>query len=250
MKRIIIFLALISCVLSLPAQTSDLFQQGNDAYKRADYPAAIEAYTALLDAGYENADLYYNLGNAFYRTEQFGLAILNYERALRLKPHFPEAKQNLQLANARTEDKITPLPEFLLARWFRALVQMLPPNGWHLVLLFLLLLLAASIVFLVASGSYGARKASFICVVVFALLALLATVCTVSATARFNRHNRAVVTQPMAVVKGSPDESGIDKLILHEGTALTIDETLDDWHKVHLADGNSGWLPVAEITII
>jgi len=223
---------------------------GNEAYKAGDWQGAIDAYTAILDAGYENADLYYNLGNAYYRIERYGMAILNYERALLLEPNFAEAKQNLALANARTEDKITPLPEFLLARWYRALYCALSFDVWFSVLLILAALALIAAAVMLSGGNYRWRKTGFIVLIIMAVLWLVSLCCTISSAARLNRHDRAVITQPMVVVKGSPDASGVDKLVLHDGTLLTIDETLDGWHKVRLADGNTGWLPVAEVTVI
>jgi tetratricopeptide (TPR) repeat protein len=223
---------------------------GNEAYKAGDWWGAIDAYTAILDAGYENADLYYNLGNAYYRIERYGMAILNYERALLLEPNFAEAKQNLALANARTEDKITPLPEFLLARWYRALYCALSFDVWFAVLLILAALALIAAAVMLSGGNYRWRKTGFIVLIIMAVLWLVSLCCTISSAARLNRHDRAVITQPMVVVKGSPDASGVDKLVLHDGALLTIDETLDGWHKVRLADGNTGWLPVADVTVI
>lgn len=248
MKRFLITILFLS-VLATPlvAQT---MSEANEAYKRGDYPAAIGAYSAILDAGYENADLYYNLGNAYYRTDRFGMAILNYERALRLEPNFAEARQNLALANARTEDKITPLPEFLLAKWYKALVGLLPTVGWLWTIIALLLLVAVAVYFLVFGSSYGLRKAGLVGLIVFAIFLLVAVACTSSSVLRRSRHDRAVVTQPMVVVKGSPDVSGVDKLVLHDGTTLIVGESLDGWYKIHLADGNTGWLPEEDITII
>ena len=106
MKKTIILL-LTATLLGANAQTPQtLMQQGNDAYTKGDFAAAVQAYNAVLDAGYQSADLYYNLGNAHYRLEEYGFSILNYERALRLKPNFRDAKENLDLVNSKTEDKI------------------------------------------------------------------------------------------------------------------------------------------------
>ena len=250
MKKIVFFLALSCLGLTLQAQPAGLFAQGNEAYRQGDYQQAIESYTAVLDAGFENADLYYNLGNAYYRTDQYGLAVLNYERALRLRPRFAEAQQNLNLANARTDDKITPLPEFLLARWYHLLVGVFSPTGWLVVVLVIVALALLSAGVVRFSGSYGWRKGALVTLIVLAFLFVVTLCCTFSAVHRFNRRDRAVVTQPMVVVKGSPDENGVDKLILHDGTAVVIDETLGDWHKIHLADGNTGWIHADEITVI
>ena len=117
MKKTLILL-LLATALNAAAQTpQQLMQRGNDAYAKGDFVAAAQAYNAVLDAGYESADLYYNLGNVYYRQEEYGLSILNYERALRLKPNFRDAKQNLDLADSKTEDQIAALPEIFLAQW-------------------------------------------------------------------------------------------------------------------------------------
>jgi len=248
MKKLFLVFSFYLLVLS-GASAQDM-SLGNNAYKAGDWQGAIDAYSAILDAGYENADLYYNLGNAYYRTERFGMAILNYERALLLEPNFAEAKQNLALANARTEDKITPLPEFLLARWYRALYCALPLDGWLVVVLVLAVVAVVAAGVMRFSGDYRWRKTGFIVLIIMAVLWIVSACCTMSSAARLNRHDRAVITQPMVVVKGSPDTSGVDKMVLHDGTQLTIDETLDGWHKIRLADGNTGWLPVADLTVI
>ena len=92
MKRILSIL-ILAVALSATAQTPrQLMQQGNDAYAKSDFAEAVRLYNTVLDAGYQSADLYYNLGNAHFRMEDYGLAILNYERALRLKPNFRPAR--------------------------------------------------------------------------------------------------------------------------------------------------------------
>lgn len=248
MKNLFSFFVLSFCILNLTAQSAGLWEAGNEAYKRGDYPNAIEAYNHILNEGYESADLYYNLGNAYYRTEQFGQAILNYERALRLKPNFSEARQNLQLANAHTEDNITPLPEFFLSRWWHSLTHLFSFTTWLVILLVVATLALLAGMLFKFHPSYRWRKASLVTLAVLSILLLLVVCCAFSSHHSLNRRDRAVVTQPVVVVKSSPDASGVDKLILHDGTTLFIDETLDNWHKIHLADGNAGWLHSDDIT--
>jgi tetratricopeptide (TPR) repeat protein len=250
MKKIFI-LILLAMAVSATAQTPEqLMQQGNDAYAKADYPAAIQHYNAVLQAGQQSADLYYNLGNAHYRQEEYGLAILNYERALRLNPRFTEARENLDLANTQTEDEIAPLPEIFLLQWAHNVVAWFSPTGWRIIFLCLLAVLGALTALFVLRDDYLWRKWTLIGGSVTAVLLLLSLACTISSSVRYNRHDGAIVTVPMAVVKSSPESGSVDKLILHEGTKVKIDETVGDWHKVRIADGNTGWLPQAEITII
>ena len=250
MKKTLILL-LLATALNAAAQTpQQLMQRGNDAYAKGDFVAAAQAYNAVLDAGYESADLYYNLGNVYYRQEEYGLSILNYERALRLKPNFRDAKQNLDLADSKTEDQIAALPEIFLAQWAHSVVAWFSPTGWRICTLILLTLLGTAVVLFLLSRDYAWRKGALIGGIVTLVFLLLCIACTISATVRYNRHNQAIVTAPMAVVKSSPEENSIDKLVLHEGTKVNIEETLGEWHKIQIADGNNGWLQTDEVTII
>ena len=250
MKKTLILL-LLATALNAAAQTpQQLMQRGNDAYAKGDFVAAAQAYNAVLDSGYESADLYYNLGNVYYRQEEYGLSILNYERALRLKPNFRDAKQNLDLADSKTEDQIAALPEIFLAQWAHSVVAWFSPTGWRICTLILLTLLGTAVVIFLLSRDYAWRKGALIGGIVTLVFLLLCIACTISASVRYNRHNQAIVTAPMAVVKSSPEENSIDKLVLHEGTKVNIEETLGEWHKIQIADGNNGWLQTDEVTII
>lgn len=251
MKRISIIILLLLPCLGLRAQSPDqLFQQGNEAYKNGQYQEAVEAYSAILQSGKESHELYYNLGNAYYRLEEFGQAILNYERALRIKPNSSDARQNLALAQSHTEDEIAPLPEIFLVQWGRALLNWFSPTGWRIVLLVVLLLLAAAGVAFFLLGDYHLRKASLVAAIVLTLLLIIAIICSIASGIQQNRHDEAIITEPLIVVKSSPEENSVEKMMLHEGTKVAIDETLGDWHKIHIADGNSGWVTSAEITMI
>ena len=166
------------------------------------------------------------------------------------QPNFRDARQNLELAQSKTEDQITPLPEFFLAKWTKSFIGWFSPAGWRVVLLIILALLGALLVFFFLCNDYRWRKNSLIGSILATCLLLIAIASAIASSTSFNRHNKAVVTEPMIVVKGSPETSSIDKLVLHEGTELDIEETLGDWHKIRIADGNTGWVQSDEITII
>lgn len=250
MKKFFTLLALF-CSVSLFAQTpQELMQKGNDAYAKSDFVGAEGAYNAILDAGYVSAELYYNLGNTYYRLEEYGLAILNYERALRLKPNFRDARQNLQLANSKTEDEISVLPELFIVHWARSLTSAFSPTGWRIILLLLLAILATLVAVLFLSQDYLWRKRSLIGCIVVTILLIISLACAIVSSVRADQRDEAIVTAPMIVVKSSPEKNSVDKLILHEGTKVGIDETLGEWHKIHISDGNTGWVAADEVTII
>ena len=251
MKQIVILILLALTASTTFAQTpQQLMQQGNEAYSKGDYDAAVQAYNAILEAGEHSADLYYNLGNAYYRQEELGLAILNYERALRLSPHFRDARENLDLCYSKTEDGIESLPQIFLVQWVQAVVNWFSPTGWLVALIILFALLGALVVIFFVSSDYRWRKHSLFLGILVSLLLLLTVAFTIASHIRFNHHNRAIVTSPMIVVKSSPEAHSIDKMILHEGTPVEIEETLGDWHKIHIANGNTGWVELTDVTII
>lgn len=250
MKRLLPIIFMLFAASLFAQSPEQQMQRGNESYAAGNYEAAISAYESVLKSGHHSADLYYNLGNAYYRQEEIGQAILNYERALRLKPNFRDARQNLELANSKAEDEIAILPELFIARWARALVSWFSFLGWKIVILVLTLLGFASLALVLLSRSYAWRRGGLISAFVIVGLFLISWVCAIAADIQSSRHNTAIVTQPLIVVKSSPENTGTELLVLHEGTKVAIDETLGEWHKIHIADGNSGWVPTQEITII
>ena len=241
---------LLVSIAATAQSPQQLMQQGNEAYTKGDYATAVEAASAIIDGGQHSADLYYNLGNAYYRQEELGLAILNYERALRLNPRFRDAQENLELAYSKTEDKIDSLPQIFIVHWAQTVIGWFSPNGWLVSTLILVVLLGGFAVLFFVSTDYHWRKRSLLIGIIVSLLLLLAIGCTIASHRQFNRHNKAIVTSPMIVVKSSPESHSIDKMILHEGTPISIDESLGEWHKIHIADGNTGWVESSDITII
>lgn len=249
MKKLII-LIMLAATAAFAQTPQQLMEKGNDAYNKGDYAAAAEAYEAILRGGQHSADLYYNLGNAYYRQEEIGLAILNYERSLLLNPHFRDAEQNLELAYSKTEDEITPLPKIFLAKWAEAVVSWFSPNGWLVLLLILAAVLGALVVVFFTSNDYQWRKNALLSGLLVTLLLVMSLACTISSFNHFNRHDEAIVTSPMIVVKSSPESHSVDKMILHEGTKVKIEETLGEWFKIEIADGNNGWVESSEVTTI
>lgn len=250
MKKILSIILLSWTVAAMAQSPRELMSQGNVAFQKSDFVTAAKCYSKILEAGYANADIYYNLGNAYYRQDEFGQAILNYERALRLKPNFRDAQENLDLANSKIEDEIKALPELFIVTWARNITTWFSHTGWRIVILCLLALLGAAVAIFVLSRDYLWRKGALIGGIAVTGLLLIAIACSIATGVRQNSHNKAIVTSPLVVVKSSPESNSVDKLILHEGTKVDVEETLGDWHKIHIADGNTGWLTDADITVI
>lgn len=242
MKRILSIIAFLLTTVTLCGQTPlDLANAGDDSYRLDNYPDAIEHYESVIASGMTSADLYYNLGNAYYREGQMAKAILNYERALRLRPSMDDAKENLALANSHTADRITELPRLFLVRWIDWLCSSVTPATWRVVWLLLLAAVGVSVVLLRLGRSLPLRKAGLVGAIISAVLLIIATVFLFSATAHFNSHSQAIVMEQTITVKSSPEQKSVDKMLLHEGTKVDILEELSGWYKIRIADGTTGW---------
>ena len=236
-----------SCVLTGMDAVNAWVEDGNRHYRMGNYDMAISLYGLALSSDNSNADLYYNLGNAYYRTDQIGLAILNYERALRLRPNMSDAKENLALANSKTQDRITQLPRLFIVRWVDWLCTAVTPHAWRIVWLVLLAVVAAAAITLRWGQNATLRKAGLTTGIVAAILLLAATLLLFGATSHYNSHNEAIVMEQTITVKSSPEQQSVDKMLLHEGTKVDVLEELSGWYKIRIADGTTGWCSSASI---
>lgn len=222
-------------------------QLADSAYRIADYEQAASLYEEVLASGFASPDLYYNLGNTYYRLDRFGLAILNYERALRLRPGMSDARENLALANTHTVDRIAQLPRLFVVNWYIALITRISPSSWRVLTLLFFLLAFVAVAVLVLSHNLTVRKASLATAIVATVLFVLSLILMVASIRHFNARSEAIVMEPSVTVKSSPELQSADKLILHEGTKVTISETLSGWYKITLSDGTSGWCQTSDI---
>lgn len=253
MKRIFLVLALLSglCVrAAAPLDTEKIWNDANTAYVNADYPAATEGYERLLGEGYESAQLYLNLGNAYFKRGMNGRAILNYRKALRLAPGDEDIRYNLSIAEARTQDRIESVPVFFVKRWIVSLGRSVGSNTWAVLSLvfFALMLFCTGVYLLLRRVSF--QKAGF-CGALVSLLLFVVSVAYASAGRKARLHlDEAVVMSSAAPVKSSPDASSTDIFVLHEGTKVGVRNSLGDWREIVIADGNKGWIQASAIEMI
>lgn len=248
MKKIfsIFCFLLIFSVLSAQIPVQQL-EAGNHYYEVKDYASAVQSYNAVLASGYCSAQLYYNLGNAYYRQNEIAQSILNYERALRITPNDREIQENLALANSKTQDQMNAIPQLFVVRIWKGFVQLFSTRGWCIVALLCLLLFGSALLLFLFANQYAVRKFTFVFGVVLLCCFLLS-----GASVFASRHHKteAIVMATMTTMKSSPEVSSIDKLIVHAGTKLEVEETIQDWHKVRLPDGNTGWIQTSVLEII
>lgn len=255
----LLFVALALASLFLPAEfvncgyaaTTEahaaLKASADSAYAKGDYQQAIRDYEALLKQG-ESAELYYNLGNAYYRTDNITRAVINYERAQLLKPADRDIRFNLQMARTKVIDKITPVSEMFFVTWYRSLVNLNNIDGWaHIAVVSIILALILALVYLFASAVF-LRKIGFIGGIVFLVLFLLSNLFAFQQRRILMNRTGAVIIAPSVTVKKTPAANATDQGVLHEGTRVDIiDDTMTDWKEIRIADGNEGWVQTSQI---
>ncbi len=241
-------LVLLTLLFLFPTTIQAVTKQDADAeYSKGNYQQAIKDYEELLKAG-ESAEIYYNLGNAYYRTENITRAVLSYERALLLNPADDDIRFNLQMARSKTIDKITPESEMFFFTWYRSLVNLMTIDGWaHLAIASIILTLILALVYLFA-GHLTLRKIGFYGGVLFLIIFLLSNLFAFQQKQMLMKRNGAIVTAPSVTIKKTPVANSADQGVIHEGTRVDIiDDTMRDWKEIHLADGREGWIPASQI---
>jgi tetratricopeptide (TPR) repeat protein len=250
MKKNILTMIFFILASQLVAQSSSfLLKEGNAKYTAEEYNEAISLYESGLEKG-ESASLYYNLGNAYYKSGNLGKAILNYERAYLLKPGEEDIRYNLELARSQTIDQIKPIDRFFLTEWIDGISYIWNTNTWAYISIvcFIVTLLLAGVYIFTKTG--WLKKTSFFTGIFILLISIISFSFSKKQRNILLSHEYAIVLSPTVTVKGSPDESGTALFVVHEGTKVKIKQTLNQWIEIQLADGNIGWIEVTNLETI
>ncbi len=247
-----IYSLIISLIFCLNVQAVGLFnfEKAEEAYTAGEYATALGIYNSALEMGYESADLYYNVANCYFRKGELAASILNYERALKLEPSHEDAKHNLEFAEAKTVDNINEIGNVFLVDWWNAICNIVSADAWAWVAISLFVIVLVALSLYIFVRKMWVRKLGFS----VAIIALFFTIISLfSANTRYNietSKSQAIVFSQTVTIKSSPDSSGNDLFILHEGTKVNIKSTLGEWVEISTLDGNSGWIPANAIEVI
>lgn len=248
MRKFLLFLFLIQHCLVFSANPEQVFDAADKSYIQGDYKTAVLKYEQILsDNKVCNTELYFNLGNAYFKLTDYPNAILNYERALKLDPNDEDIRFNISLANSRIEDKIETVPELFYKRWFVSIQQMASADVWGIVFIVSLLICSACFFLYVLGSALVLRKLGFYSGWVLIVLSCLFLSLGVSMYKQQTNHDQAIVFSGSVPVKSSPVESGTSLFVIHAGTKVNLIDELGDWVKIQLTDGNEGWLPMSDL---
>ncbi|MEM1136529.1 MAG: SH3 domain-containing protein [Bacteroidota bacterium] len=232
----------------------DFSQQIKEAeafYADGKYEMAIAKYEDILATSNKEAfEIYFNLGNAYFKSNNLPATILNYEKARKLNPQDEDLLFNLEIANQQVVDKFEAVPELGISKWYRSFIFSLRSNTWaYLSIVFFSLMLFTGSIFLYKSD-VSIKRYSLIGSFIFLLFAGCSLSFSVQQKNIVESQIEAVVFAPNVTATSAPSERSTSLFVLHEGTKVKVIEEKDAWVRIKISDGNIGWLEAEHVKMI
>ncbi len=252
MRRLAIFTIFILSITQIFAQKDSLntiFETANNYYIDENFEQAIKNYEIILEKKYESAELYYNMGNTYFKQNKIADAILYYEKAHKLAPNDKDIIYNLNHANSFVDDKFTIVSNFILDRIFVSVLHICNSNTWSLISINTFILALAVFFIFLFSKIISRRKFAFLTSVVLILFSVITFTFAAQAKKRITEPNSAVIMK-ISTIKSSPGKDGTDLYILNPGVKVGIKSKNDNWYEVKLPNGKIGWINIQNVEVI
>lgn len=243
MKKIIFIVLLTTQVFF--AQNG--FEKGNELYQKLKYDQAIKAYESVLKTNKHSAELYFNLGNCYYKLNKVAPAIYNYEKALVLKPNDGEILNNLKFAKKLTIDEIKEVPKVGFAKLIQNFTSAFHYNTWAWISVVISTMFLLFFIAYYFSQISLSKRIFFFGMFVLVFMLLISVSAAIFEKRRYDNEKPAIVFAETAEVKSEPQKLSSNIFVLHEGTKVFVQETLDGWKKIQLTDGTEGWIEKSAI---
>ena len=229
---------------------NEKYDQGVKYYSSGSFKEAADVWSEIYKTGYRSASLNYNIANAYFKLQNIPQAILFYERAYLLDPANEDINYNLQIARTLIVDRFQAIPELFFVRWYNVISLLLSSNLWAIISIsafgFCLIFLSLYIF----STRYLLKVTGFWLAVLFLFVTSSSMVLSQRNKYLVYNSHKAIIFSPVVSGKSSPDSSGTDLFVLHEGTKVSIADEVGEWYEIRLSDGNKGWVPANSLNII
>ena len=234
MKRLIFILSLFICSQNFASE--QVFELGNKQYVNEKYSTAISLYDSILISGMESSELYYNLGNCHYKTNDWANAIWHYEKSLQLNNN-EKTKHNLELVKLKIIDRIEPLPQLFYKKWWINLTQNLSTQVWQILTLF-----GMGFIFILQLISQFTSLKNKLITKIFSAITVIILLITQNSYHNNFTKKEAIIFSKTITVNSAPTSSSTNLFTLHAGSKVEIIDTIGDWINIKIANGNSGWI--------
>ena len=244
MKKFIILILLILNTLLTYSATfpQETIVEGNMLYGKNQYDKAIEKYMSVLNQGYVAPELYYNLGNAYFKTEDYTQAIYYFEQSLKLNPSDENASFNLKVCNTKIADKLEEVPQLFFKKWWTSLSHLMSLQAFTILGIVMCFLFFISLALYLLSRTILLRKVFFYASIIFVFISAVSTLFAYNQYNDVNRSDNAIVFEPTLSVKSSPDDKGNDIFVIHQGLKVNITDQIGEWSEIRLSNGSKGWV--------
>lgn len=247
-KVILVTLFFISIKLVKADKANTLWQLANHAYESKNYTAAINLYDSMMGQGINNAELFYNAGNAYYKNHQIGMAVWCFEKANLLSPNDEDIETNLKICNLRLIDKIDAAPDFFVFKWWNNFLIFFSIKIWAIITICFLWCMVMGWLLYYFSFQFSdigkwLIRVGFCCGFLFLII-------TWQANKYSNNNKYLIVISSNINVKSAPDESATNLFEIHEGTKVSLIKSNPKWSNIKLSDGKVGWCLSSELKLI
>jgi tetratricopeptide (TPR) repeat protein len=250
MKKLLLIIFVLLSITSFAEDNTALIEKGNKAYTGKFYQQAIDCYLKIIASGYEAPELYYNLGNAYFKTEDFASAILYFEKAKKLKPYDEDINFNLKVANTKITDKIDDVPDFFLIRWYNGIANLFSFNIWAVIGIIALVIFFGILSLYLFSKILRLRKIAFWTSLALLIITILFFVFAQTQYSSVNSTTQAIIFSPSVTAKSSPDANSTDLFVIHDGTKVKVIDTVGEWSEIKIANGSVGWVNTSVFKVI
>jgi len=252
-KHIVVNILIIAFIIpSVNAQNA--LDDAIKAYQEENYEEAVnileEEVKVQKEKGLESSNLYYNLGNAYFRDNEIAKAILNYERAILINPGDRDIRQNLEFARTKTEDKIISVDTFFLQSWFDSVQNLQSSNAWAKLSVFLFIAFMISLGIFFFVNKLTIKKVTFYTGIITLTLLIITNIFSYRQKNKILNRDTAIIMAGSASITSSPDSNSKESFILHSGTKVKINKHDGSWMEIEIDNGNVGWVNKDKLEVI
>ncbi len=250
MKLLFLIVFSTICMTGASANIDSLFQVANEHYQEGAYEGALESYREIINDGFESPELYHNMGNAAYRSNNIGYAILYYEKALKLNPRYEDARHNLEFVSQYRIDTFKEVPRLFIWNWISALVRLFSERTWSIIAFVSFLIFILSILLYLFSRHLSLKKTGFALALTGIIIWMVTFAAARAGSSSITKPDSGIILSPSVTVRSSPSESGTELFILHEGSRVGINEHVSGWQNIRVVDGREGWIRMEDFETI